>query len=239
MGYYVKFDLCTYILQDKGCISTIYENISEAKEKGLEGIGIVARGSVHTGDKSLEPVKEILNLPSEIKGIKILKGVEGSLLSLGRTETDIDINLIDKGDFSLVSYYKESFPNFIPDGSKITGTLKTCLLSDKINGVGQFTFLESNVNLRDLIAHCKAHKKFIEFSNDKIKTGRISEADAYKIAALCKDFEVPIIVTSGARLFSDVGDFSEVFKILEKVDFPQKLILNEKKSKFMDYIHNT
>lgn len=237
MTYNIKFDVCTYILNDNNCMSTVFENISEAREKNLEGIGIVARGHTHTNDRSDRIIKNILNLPDKIKDIKILKGIECSMISLGRAEMDIPINTISDADFSMISFYQESFPNFVPDGNKISQTFKNCILSCNVDGIGQFTFGRATVDLRDLILFCKNNNKFIELSNDKLKNKKVSEADVYKIATLCKDFDVPIIVTSGARLYSDVGNFGQILNTLSEIEFPQKLILNESMDKFIDFVN--
>ena len=236
--YKIGFDTCTYTLDDVNSMSTIFENICEAKEKGLEGICIMSRGHVHNFDKTDKTINSILSLPNEIKGVKILKGLECSLLTLGRADIDVPLQLIKNADFSLVSYYSESFSNFIPDGEKISQTIKNVLNLDNVDGIGQFTFCNASVNLRDLILFCKKNNKFIELSNDKLINNKISEADMYKIIVLCKDFNLPIIVSSGARIFSDVGNFDDIIKILEKANFPQELILNETLDKFKKYLSN-
>ena len=53
---------------------------------------------------------------------------------------------------------------------------------------------------------------------------------------MCKQYEVPIVLSSDAHISYDVANYSFIWPLLQETEFPDELILNYDIEKFMEYI---
>lgn len=55
--------------------------------------------------------------------------------------------------------------------------------------------------------------------------------------ALCKKYEVRIVVNSDAHYKTSLGTYSKSLKMLEEIGFPERLILNADAERFGEYVY--
>ena len=53
-----------------------------------------------------------------------------------------------------------------------------------------------------------------------------AEENDREILSLCKELEVPVVLSSDAHMDTKIGDFTFIYPFLKEVNFPEELILN-------------
>ena len=53
-----------------------------------------------------------------------------------------------------------------------------------------------------------------------------------EILRLCKQYEVPVILGSDAHISFSIAQYDHIYPLLQEVDFPDALILNDKPEQF-------
>ena len=69
----------------------------------------------------------------------------------------------------------------------------------------------------------------VEINNSSLlgNSRRGSEINCKEIALLCKKIGTKIIVNSDAHISFAIGGFDKAIEMLEEIDFPEELIMNE------------
>ena len=66
----------------------------------------------------------------------------------------------------------------------------------------------------------------MEINSNSIKYKPGCKVNCREIALLCKNYEVPVVVSSDAHFAWTVGDVGESLKMRSEINFPKKHILN-------------
>ncbi|MDP4153841.1 MAG: phosphatase, partial [Bacillota bacterium] len=106
----------------------------------------------------------------------------------------------------------------------------------------------------DMISHCGSDmykfdyervipvfaKKHIvvEINNHSFDVRKGSPENCREIALLCKKYRCPIAVTSDAHFHEHIGVFNNSLKLLSDIDFPEELVINTTKQRFLDFLYN-
>lgn len=92
-----------------------------------------------------------------------------------------------------------------------------------------------------VIAAAKENNVLIEVNNSSqsTKTFRVgAKENTLKYLEICKDIGAMIVLGSDAHFDEDVGNFSRIIPLLEEINFPEHLIINSDKAKFLGWIRN-
>lgn len=68
--------------------------------------------------------------------------------------------------------------------------------------------------------------KAVELNEHSFVARKSSLANCRRIAELCKQYEVPVVVDSDSHYHSYVGQFPNCVQMLKEIDFPPELIVN-------------
>ena len=82
----------------------------------------------------------------------------------------------------------------------------------------------------------KEYGKLVEINEGSQRVRTDSLKNCAEIAKLCKKYEVPIVVSSDAHYKTSLGSYTASLKMLEEIDFPEKLILNADITRFCAYL---
>ena len=217
--------------------STILENIAAAKKKDLKYIAITD----HTGAIPEAPgawyFQNLIILPKEIDGIKILKGIESNVLGpSGR----IDIpEFNEKGGLDWVI---ASIHEFVWSGAK---TLENCTKAwlnvaknPIVNVIGHSGLVNFKYDYEQVIPVFKENHKLIEINASSFSVRKGCYENCKKIAEICKKCEAQVIINSDCHIASHVGRFDDALKLLEEINFPEYLIINANINSFENYLKN-
>jgi len=77
----------------------------------------------------------------------------------------------------------------------------------------------------------------IELNNSSLMGSRKgSEGNCRNIAKLCKEYGVKIIIGSDAHTCFHIGEFDMVHRLLEEINMPEELIMNNDEFKLLKYL---
>lgn len=217
--------------------STIEENAASAKEKGYKLICITEHGPNLPGGPHQFYFGNIRVIPTEINGVKILKGIESNILDYNGN-IDIPKEYEDRMEIVLAGLHNM----VITPGSKKENTQAVIKamereIVDIIVHIGNPAY---EVDYDDVLKAAKDTRTFIEINNSSfVHSRKGSYPNCKKVAEKCALLDIPVSLGSDAHFSIDVGDFTEALSMLDSIDFPkEKLIINYNEDKFLEYLSN-
>ena len=91
-----------------------------------------------------------------------------------------------------------------------------------------------------VIGEAKKYGKIVELNNNSLSPlnprANARENDLI-ILALCKKYEVPVVMNTDAHVSFMVGDLKDAIQLVEEAGFPKELILNDSVEKFKHFLN--
>ena len=78
----------------------------------------------------------------------------------------------------------------------------------------------------------------LEINNNSLRSSRRKNVfeNSVKILELCRQHNIPVLISSDAHYMTDIANFDNVEKVLETVNFPEELVINNSAEKFREFI---
>ena len=228
-------DMHMHTLVSGHAFGTIREMAAAASEKKLQLIGITEHGPGVPG--TCDPIYflNFRDAPRELYGVELLYGCEvniqtGGQLSLGR-------RYLDELDYAIAGIHGFCFEN---EGvSKNTDSIIKCMEDPKIRFISHPDDGRYPIDFPALVQGAKEYGVALEVNNSSLRTPsfRVGCLENYKcMLPLCMEYGVPIIVDSDAHDPAAVGNFALAVKLLDEVNFDDRLILNNDLQKVKDFL---
>lgn len=237
----IKADFHTHTVASQHAYSTLKENIDAAKSLGMKYIGVTEH-FIGVGD-TLQISNEIARIncleerTKRLKGFRAIGGVE---LNLGQQNELIES--IKGVNLRLGGMHEWYWSVKHQDIEALKRTVKDYIDRGYINVIAH---PERNIHVlangkygteltpavkeyyQWLVEYTKKHRVFIEFNEYSAEhdVGGSRKRMEYLIK-LARDNSNPITLGSDAHFYTEVGVFPVVTKLLNKVGYPQELILN-------------
>lgn len=223
-------DTHTHTIACDHAYSTIAENASAAKAKGLAAIAMTEHTSSMPGAPSWLHFSSLDMVPREIGGVRIIKGAEVNIIDYEGT-LDLKKSTMSRLELVIASMHT---PCLVP-----SGVLDDCTrawlavaknpLVDVIGHVGDGRYA---FNHEIVLSAFKQYNKIVEINSHSFSVRPGSHDNCAKIAHMCADLELPVVVSSDAHHASRVGDFGNSLEMLREIGFPERLILNADEERF-------
>lgn len=231
-----KFDLHTHTVASGHAYSSLQEVVSAGHKKGLEIVGISDHAPCMPGSAYIYYFQNIRIVPSEIDGVRVLKGVEANIIDLsGKIDMSAE-------DVRFLEYVIASFhPPCIRPSTKKNNTralIKT-MENPIVNIIGHPDDLRYPVDYEAIVLAAKENNVLLEINNTSLspKGFRKDAVMATKqILELCMRYNNPVILGSDAHISFDVGNFTNCDKVLASMEFPDELIVNTAIEKVLPYL---
>lgn len=226
-------DLHCHTIASTHAYSTFRENLEAAKQKKLSVLAITDHAPGMADGATLSYFDNLLSLPQEVDGIKILRGVEANIIDFDGN-LDMPNELLERLDIVIASFHS----NCTKYGS----------IADHTKAYLQ---IAENPNV-DIIGHCGTEE--FKFDYDTViptlgKAGKLIEINAHSficrqssikncrhIAELCAKHNLPIVVDSDAHSEFEVGQCDLALDMLKEINFPKELIINADINRLQNYI---
>lgn len=230
-------DVHTHSIASGHAYGTVTEMAKAASEIGLKLLGITehAKGIPGTCDNFY--FTNLGALPREMFGVEMMFGSE--------------INIIDyEGHLSLEQKFIDCLD------IRIAGMHRFCYRHGNIEQNTSAVIGAINNPDIDIISHpdddrtpldyervCRAAKEFdvlLEINNSSLKAkNRINVfQNCCRMLEICKKIDHPIIMNSDAHFMNAIANFDQCQKVLEAVDFPDRLVINYDLDRFKEFIAN-
>lgn len=229
----ILFDTHTHTIASTHAYSTVTEMASMAHEKGLEAIAITDHAPSIPDAPHIWHFRNLKNIPRKICGVKILYGAEVNITDInGHIDMEEDIlNLLDVVNASIhIPCYKDA------DKDDHTSAYMAVAKNPLIDIICHSGSPKLMYDYEKVIECAKENHKLIEINNHSFFVRKSSIPNCKKIAQICKEKEVGIVVSSDAHIAYDLGDYSCALNMLKEISFPEKLIINRSFKTFEDFM---
>lgn len=229
----IKFDTHTHTIASTHAYSTVTELASYAAQKGLEAIAITDHAPELPDAPHMWHFHNLKNIPRDICGVKILYGVEANILDLSGN-IDMEEDILAKLDVVNASIHG---PAYADNGAKDhTSAYEAVVTNPYVDIICHSGSPQYSYDYEKIIKLAKKHHKLMEINNHSFHVRRKSIENCRKIAQLCAENEVGIVVSSDAHICYDIGDYNYALDMLREISFPEKLIINRDFKSFEEFM---
>lgn len=235
----IEVDLHVHSVASGHAYSTVDEIMRTAKEQQLSGVAILDHGPAIPGGAHEYYFSNLVVLPQSYMGIRLYKGAEANIVS-EKGELDISDFTLELLDFVGVSLH----PNcgYESQGKVInTEVMLKSLDHPGIRMVCHPTVPEYEVDLKVIVEAAVERGILIELNNFSFnqKSFRAaSQRDNLELLELCAEYDCLISVNSDAHWHGLVGEVGLAVQTIEKVGFPEHLIINTSLEKVEAFLHH-
>ena len=230
-------DLHTHTIASGHAYNTMMEMIHEAQNKGLDVYGITEHAPRMKGTCTDFYFHNLKVVPRKHGDLELLLGVELNILDEYGT-VDLEEPHLGDMDVTIASLHKPC----IQPGSREYNT--QCLISamknPHINIIGHPDDGRYEIDYEALVQGAKEYGKVLELNNHSMDPDcnrqNAVENDTV-VLNLCKKYHVPVVMDSDAHFDLLIGEFDLARDLLEKLDFPEELVLNRSTDAIREYVN--
>ncbi|WP_459481032.1 phosphatase [Clostridium saccharoperbutylacetonicum] len=228
------FDLHTHTINSGHAHCTTMENAKYASEISLEVLGITDHGPKMPNAPHEWYFGTFDTMPREIYGVTMLYGCEANILEDG--SLDLPEDKLEKLDIIIGSIHEPVIE--AQRSPKIyTEMFLKAMENPNLHILGHIGNPKFPIYEEEIVKKAKEKNILIEINNKSFSVKRKgSDVICKKVALLCKEYGVKVVVGSDAHSCFAIGGFNEAEKLLKEVEMPESLIMNTNKEKIFNYL---
>lgn len=228
-------DLHTHTTASGHAYTTLLENAKYASEIGLEILGTTDHAPSMPGAPHHWHFGNLRVMPREIYGVTMLYGCEANIIDY-EGNIDLPMEIQESLDLMIASIHD---PVMKVDVSPELNTeaFLNAMDNPNVHIIGHAGNPKYPIYEEELVKKAKEKNILIEINNSSFVRSRIgSEKVCSKIALLCKEYGVRIILNSDAHSCFQIGQFDAALEMLRKIHMPEELIINNSKKELLDFL---
>ncbi|WP_238886804.1 phosphatase [Clostridium sp. YIM B02551] len=228
-------DMHTHTVASGHAYTTLLENAKYASEIGLQLLGTTDHGPTMPGAPHEWYFGNIKIMPRELFGVTMLYGSEANIIDYdGNLDLPMDVQ---KNLDIIIASIHEPVMQSSDDADLNTSAFLNAMDNPNVHIIGHPGNPRFPIHEEALVKKAKEKNILIEINNSSFIRSRIgSDKTCTKIASLCKEHGVRIILNSDAHSCFHIGNFDAAIEILKDIDMPEELIINSSKSAFLDFL---
>ncbi|MDD3339312.1 MAG: phosphatase [Lachnospiraceae bacterium] len=226
-------DMHCHTIASVHAYSTLRDNLNAAKKKGIQTLAITDHGIGCADSPSLNYFDNLLSLPREVEGVRLIRGVEANIMDF-HGKLDMPEELLKRMDFVIASFHTACTDSGTVE--EHTRAYKKIAENPLVHMIGHSGSAEFVYDYEYIIPLFKKYKKIVEINAHTFICREKSVENCMRIARLCKEYEVPVMVNSDAHSEFEVGACDKAFEMLHCIDFPKELIVNVSQSRMEKYL---
>ena len=220
MRYNSVLDLHTHTVASGHAYCSLREMAKAASEKGLEVLGITEHAPSMPGTCHKFYFNNLKVVPREMYGIQLLLGSEVNILDAQGT-VDLEEKTLSNMDVVIAS-------------------LHTPCMKPYVNIIGHPDDGRYEIDYEALVQGAKEYGKVLELNNHSMDpecTRENAVENDTVMLELCKKYQVPVVMDSDAHFDLLIGEFDLARDLLERLDFPEELVLNRSADAIREYVN--
>lgn len=237
MRYETVMDLHTHTIASGHAYNTLREMAKAAADRGLEILGITEHAPMMPGTCYNYYFHNLKTVPRELYGIRLLLGAELNILN-PQGEVDLKEEELRGIDIGIASLH----PPCMKPGSREenTSAYLNVMKNPYVNIIGHPDDGRYEIDYEALVQGAKEYGKVLELNNhsmDSECTRENAVENDTVMLELCKKYQVPVVMDSDAHFDLLIGEFDLARDLLEKMDFPEELVLNRSADAIREYVN--
>lgn len=235
----IQLDVHTHTIVSGHAFSTLTEMVTEAQQRKLKVFGITEHAPSVPGTCTFLYFRNLHVVPRQWGDMRLLLGAELNILdTTGRLDND-------EGYFHLLDLRIAGIHSVCWQGGDIetnTAGMINAIRNPWTNIISHPGDGTADLLFEPIVLAAKETNTLLEINNSSLKPcrGKLEKAipNNLEILRLCKKYEVPVILGSDAHIHYDIACYDNIYPLLAEVDFPEKLIVNDKPDNFMAWLGN-
>ena len=232
----LKTDLHTHSIASGHALNTVYEMVREAKDRGMDLIGIVEHGPSMEGAPH-EGYFWVSNQLDELYGVRVLLGVEANILNEGG-EIDLNGELLAKQRVVIAGLHSRT-----PYGNNSLESNTRALVSAMQNPLVQIIShpyrTDFPVDIERVFQEAYKTKTLLEINNQVFTQQSSQEGflEAYKrLTDLSRKYGYPLIAGSDAHIAKKIGEDSAIVAVCEEIGLTPNMLLNNYREELIKWM---
>lgn len=228
-------DFHTHTVFSDHAYSTITENAVAAARRGLLAVACTDHGpAIRDGGDPLH-FKNLRILPPTIEGVRMLRGAEANVMDINGT-LDMDSAVLQRLDVVIASMHG----GYMQAGSReqITNAWLAVAENPDVDIIGHCGTPGFAFDYETVIPVFGQYGKVVEINEGTFRVRQSSLENCRRIASVCKQHGVFVVVNSDAHFHEQVGCFSGALQLLEDIDFPPELVVNSTKERLEAFLQS-
>lgn len=229
-------DIHTHTISSGHAYSTIDENMRAASGKNLEVVAMTDHSPGMPGSTHMFHFANLKVIPSEMYGVKLLRGVEANIINY---EGGIDMSeeILSSLDIVIASLHPPCIA--FADEVTVTSGIEKVMENPYVNVIGHPGDSRYPMDFERVVKASKRTGTLLEVNNASLKPGSFRpgvKENLVKMLGYCKAYNMPVVVGSDAHFHTEIGVFKEAIALFNEVDFPESLVLNTDPEKLVTFI---
>lgn len=214
------------IASGHGSHDTITDMARAAAKTSLKILGISDHAPATPGSAGSSYFRSLRFAEKKRFGVNLLYGVELNILNKNG-DVDLEDELICSLDYAFISMHQPVFQS--GGAASNTSAYINAMKHPGVRFLGHPDDGRFPVDYERLLAACKEYRVYPEINNASLMPEAYRTdgcSNAAKILSICKEIELPILLSSDSHGREHIGDMSYIFPLLEQYSFPAQLVIN-------------
>lgn len=228
-------DLHTHSMVSQHAYSTIDEITRAAQDKGFCAVATTDHGPQMPDGAIAHHFYCLGGLPESVNGLTLYKGAEANILDFDGN-LDMESSLLKRLDFVIASYHIECIQpvNLKAHTQGLIRAIENPLV-DCLGHCGNPVF---PIDIPAVVGACATQHKLIEINSASFLVRPGSDTVCEQVARLCAQRGVQIVVNSDAHSRWQVGEHTAALAMLDKISFPEELVINSSPERLSYYFEH-
>mgnify|MGYP000233598060 CR=1 FL=1 len=233
----VEIDTHTHTLASGHAYNTMNEMAKAAADKGLKGLAITEHAPEMPGTCHLYYFQNLRIVPRKRFGIELLLGTELNIMN-AEGKVDLSEDVLKTLDIAIASIH---IPCFRDERTveNVTAAYENVMENPYVDIIGHPDDGRYPVDMERVVVTAKEEHKLLELNNhslDPSGTRVGTEENDILMLKYCIEYQQPVIMGSDAHCIWDIRNHDLAVSLIEKVGFPEELVVNRSTEEFLSYI---
>ncbi|MBR6935447.1 MAG: phosphatase [Clostridia bacterium] len=219
----VAADFHTHTSASAHAYSTLYENLTVARQRGLLAVAMTDHGIAIPDSPHIWHFRNQKCLPKQVEGVRLLRGVEANVLD-DHGLIDMPADTLDMLDIVVASMHTETMhPG---DREYMTAAWLAVAANPLVDIIGHCGTDKYAFDYERVIPEFGRCGKVVEINESSFSCRAPSIPHCRTILQLCKKHGVRVTLDSDAHFCTAVGAVPRSLQLLREEDFPTELVVN-------------
>ena len=230
----VVADLHCHTVASTHAYSTVTELARAAAEQRLLAIACTDHGPGAPDAPHLWHFGNMDVLPPSIEGVRVLHGMEENVMDFSG-----HLDLPEERFFSLDLVIASMHLSVLEPGSAEACTAAYLALAEnpEVDIIGHSGTPAFRYDYESVIPAFGRSGKIVEINETTFRARSASVENCRRIAELCKEHAVRIVLDSDAHFHGQVGRMPRCLELLREIDFPPELVVNGSEEAFSRFLN--
>ena len=219
----VLADFHTHTNASSHAFSSLGENLNAARQRGLLAMAMTDHGIAIPDSPHIWHFRNQRSLPTEVDGIRLLRGVEANVLGYDG-HLDMPGETLEMLDIVIASMHTETMP--LGDRDAMTAAWMAVAANPQVDIIGHCGTEKYAFDYETVIPEFGRNGKVIEINENSFVCRVSSLPNCRTVLQLCKKHGVRVSLDSDAHFYTSVGNVPRCLQMLREEEFPPELVVN-------------